>query len=56
MIITVVIELFCFFIEWKEINMENKYIRTKFEGLTEEVYKWEQLNWSSFCKEEIRKK
>ena len=36
--------------------MENKYIRTQFDGLTEEVYKWEQLNWSSFYKEEFRKR
>lgn len=36
--------------------MENKYIRKGFDGLTEEVYGWEQLSWAPFLKEEFRKK
>lgn len=35
--------------------MENQYIRKSFNGLTEEVYEWEQLNWAPFVKEEYRK-
>ena len=36
--------------------MENKYIREKFNGLTEEVYKWDFISISPFFKEEIRSK
>lgn len=36
--------------------MENKYIRDKFNGLTEEVYKWDCVSISPFFKEEFRSK
>lgn len=36
--------------------MENKFIREKFNGLTEEVYKWDFISISPFFKEEIRSK
>lgn len=36
--------------------MENKYIRYKFNGLTEEVYKWDCISLSPFFKEELRNK
>lgn len=36
--------------------MENKFIREKFNGLTEEVYKWDFISISPFFKEELRSK
>ena len=36
--------------------MENKYIRDKFNGLTEEIYKWDCVSISPFFKEEFRSK
>ncbi len=36
--------------------MENKFIRENFNGLTEEVYKWDFISISPFFKEELRSK
>lgn len=36
--------------------MENKFIKEKFEGLTEEIYKWDFISISPFFKKEIRSK
>ena len=36
--------------------MKNKYIRDKFNGLTEEIYKWDCVSISPFFKEEFRSK
>ena len=39
-----------------EVDMENKFIRSKFNGLTKEVYDWDFISISPFFKEEFRTK
>jgi len=36
--------------------MKNKYIKYQFDGLTEEIYDWDELSFAAFYKEEIRMK
>ena len=36
--------------------MENKYIRDKFNGLTEEIYKWDCVSISPFLKKNLEVK
>ncbi len=34
--------------------MENKFIRNKFSGLTEEVYKWDCISFAPFYKKNLK--